>query len=125
MPSTNGDSKSVADRYYDEVVKTIDVEKYTRFATYLDDLSKEGRINDMRRELAVFVYDLITQKQKEAEEIHDEIYTWLLGLGGDFPQSEPGKRYNWRSQLREKIPKDMLYSINRKSPSPDREEDKR
>lgn len=49
---------------------------------------------------------------RKAEQVHEENYVWLLGLGDDFPQSEPGKRYNWRSKLREKIPKQMLYKIN-------------
>lgn len=46
------------------------------------------------------------------EQQHQNNYQWLLGLGGSFPASEPGARYNWRSELRRRIPKEMLYRIN-------------
>jgi hypothetical protein len=36
---------------------------------------------------------------------HQEIYDWLLGESGDFPASEPGKRYGFRTELRRKINK--------------------
>jgi hypothetical protein len=50
---------------------------------------------------------------REAEAVHLENYKWLLGLSGGFPLSEPGLRYNWRPLLRQRIPKEMLYKINK------------
>ncbi len=31
------------------------------------------------------------------------VFQWLLGEDGDFPQSEPGHRYNWRIELRKRL----------------------
>lgn len=42
-----------------------------------------------------------------------EIFNWLLGLSGDFPPSEPEKRYGFRSELRKKL-LDAGYSFNEK-----------
>lgn len=43
-----------------------------------------------------------------------EIFNWLLGLGGDFPASEPGKRYGFRTELRKKL-LDAGYSFDSES----------
>lgn len=34
---------------------------------------------------------------------HESIFKWLLGEEGNFPLSEPGKRYNFHTELREKL----------------------
>lgn len=34
---------------------------------------------------------------------YDEIFKWLLGESGDFPESLPGTRYNWRPELRKRL----------------------
>lgn len=57
------------------------------------------------------ILDLIEQTCLEAEQQHIEVYLWLLGRNGGFPKSEPGKRYNWRTELRERIPKRTLKQL--------------
>lgn len=49
------------------------------------------------------IMQLIEAELTEANAKHDEIYKWLLGESGDFPLSEPGKRYNWRTELRRRL----------------------
>lgn len=34
---------------------------------------------------------------------YDEIFKWLLGETGEFPHSVKGARYNWRSELRNRL----------------------
>lgn len=34
---------------------------------------------------------------------HEEIFAWLLGERGEFPESVPGKRYGFRSELRKRL----------------------
>lgn len=48
----------------------------------------------------------------ERESNHVEIYKWLLGYY-DFPESQPGKRYNWRTELRAKLPEHIKAQLNK------------
>ena len=41
------------------------------------------------------------QAREEEGKKYSEIFKWLLGESGDFPQSEKGKRYGFRTELRE------------------------
>jgi hypothetical protein len=34
---------------------------------------------------------------------YDEIFLWLLGEAGDFPESAPGRRYGFRTELRARL----------------------
>lgn len=46
----------------------------------------------------------IAKATAEAEEKkYNEIFSWLLGENGDFPVSVPGNRYNFRTELRQRI----------------------
>lgn len=47
--------------------------------------------------------DAIMLIVEEVEQQYDDIFSWLLGENGDFPISEKGKRYNWRSELRQRL----------------------
>jgi hypothetical protein len=94
----------------------------TRYAA--DSSRQESTIVLPFGELVAFIDAHTAKAVAEVETRHQEIYAWLLGLRGDFPASEPGARYNWRSYLRKKIPGDMLLRINKQSksaPSPAQE----
>lgn len=39
----------------------------------------------------------------QVEKKYQSIFAWLLGEEGDFPESEPGKRYGFRSELRKRL----------------------
>ena len=45
----------------------------------------------------------ITAYITKREQKYQEIFTWLLGENGEFPESEKGKRYNWRPELRNRL----------------------
>jgi len=45
--------------------------------------------------------DLATARAERNE--HLEIFAWLLGESGEFPESKPGARYNFRSELRKRL----------------------
>lgn len=34
---------------------------------------------------------------------HEAIFRWLLGEDGDFPESQPGRRYGFRTELRARL----------------------
>lgn len=38
--------------------------------------------------------------RRECAGKYESIFKWLLGEDGDFPESVPGHRYNWRGELR-------------------------
>lgn len=67
---------------------------------------------DFNKEMTALFAAHIQAAERKAEAVHLENYRWLLGLGDDFPQSEPGKRYNWRPELRKRIPEGMLRQLN-------------
>lgn len=48
---------------------------------------------------------LIKLQQEALHAEYDEIFKWLLGESGDFPQSVKGARYNWRPELRNRLNK--------------------
>lgn len=55
------------------------------------------------RGLADFILERIQAAQTIEAKKHEDIYKWLLGEAGDFPVSEPGKRYGWRIELRQRL----------------------
>ena len=48
---------------------------------------RDGMIDSLRAELAAY----------------DDIFAWLLGERDEFPESLPGRRYGFRSELRERL----------------------
>jgi hypothetical protein len=44
------------------------------------------------------------------EQDHVGVYRWLLGYE-DFPESLPGKRYGWRTELRKRMPEGTLDAL--------------
>ncbi len=62
--------------------------------------------------IADFILADRSRAVEAAEAKHQAIYEWLLGMSGDLPLSQPGTRYNWRSELRARLPNKMLYLIN-------------
>jgi hypothetical protein len=65
------------------------------------------------------VMTLINQDREAREAEHLKIYSWLLGLRGDFPVPITGRLYGWRSILRSKLPKYILFNINKLTSPPD------
>ena len=57
--------------------------------------------------------DLATARAETLEA--RRIFAWLLGEEGEFPTSEPGRRYGFRSPLREKL---RAAGIEPASPEP-------
>ena len=49
-------------------------------------------------------------RDEHRDKVHLENYRWLLGYY-TFPVSEPGARYNWRTELRERIPESMQANL--------------
>ena len=41
--------------------------------------------------------------KREEQEKYANVFNWLLGEDGDFPPSEPGRRYNWRGELKTRL----------------------
>lgn len=46
-------------------------------------------------------------------EKHQEIFSWLLGENGEFPESTPGKRYGFRTELRKRLAQSLLSGSNK------------
>lgn len=56
---------------------------------------------------------------KVVEKTYDHIFKWLLGENGDFPESEPGKRYNFRTELRKRLQLLSNLSTNKENKNND------
>lgn len=65
---------------------------------------KAKRLNKNIKDLII---NLIHTEREEAiektEKKYAEIFNWLLGESDDFPRSEPGKRYGFRTELRQRL----------------------
>lgn len=62
--------------------------------------STEGKPYSEAVQILLDWHEKDTNKQIAA---YDEIFKWLLGESGDFPRSEPGKRYGFRTELRARL----------------------
>lgn len=74
----------------------------------LEDKEWQPRVDDYQfgfnDRLAQINTSLIADEvRKVVEKTYDPIFKWLLGENGDFPESEPGKRYNFRTELRKRL----------------------
>lgn len=69
----------------------------------LDPLYQSVKGFCITEEAARNLVKFINARDKEIDRQYDDIFKWLLGENGDFLQSEPGKRYNWRSELRKRL----------------------
>lgn len=68
---------------------------------------ERGKAILMNAKLHVAFYDALAENNQRVI----DIFKWLLGMGDDFPASEKGKRYAWRTELRKKLPKDILQEL--------------
>lgn len=55
--------------------------------------------------------ELIAQAVNKAERRHVKIYKWLLGMEGDFPMPKPYAHYAWRTDLRMKLPENVIREL--------------
>jgi hypothetical protein len=87
----------------DEVIKKI----HELLAYYGDAVDTHGWEVDEFDETVTALNNLIAQEINKArsqlEEQYNDIFMWLLGEKGDFPESIPGKRYGFRTELRAKL----------------------
>jgi hypothetical protein len=60
----------------------------------------QSRLTALKDTLSTIEPDEI---RRECDAKYEPIFRWLFGEEGDFPESKPGHRYNWRKQLREKL----------------------
>lgn len=66
----------------------------TRSAAQLRELERKAELDDVRSRLRLL------ESEREA---HLSIFRWLLGEEGEFPESLPGRRYNFRSELHQRL----------------------
>ena len=57
----------------------------------------------LKQKLFALIKDIDRQARIDQDKKYDSISQWLLGLNGDFPSPEKGKRFNWRSELRDRL----------------------
>jgi hypothetical protein len=79
-------------------------EKEAKFVDDPNNLLGEGYSIGFNQALSQIDTSLIADEVlKVVKEKYDPIFKWLLGENGDFPESEQGKRYNFRTELRKRL----------------------
>lgn len=98
---------TISENTLEEKIDSIFVE-FLGYLPYSEDDSIEVQAkHEAVKAIEDLFINLIRTEREEAiektEKKYAEIFSWLLGESGDFPRSEPGKRYGFRTELRQRL----------------------